>query len=174
MKIEIPDEFFTEEELKNTPKRWNRFIKEWTVTSKKFKFTRFPNEPRSHEIIVESPIPIYSMCSHHLLPFMGVAHVGYLPDKWLPGLSKIPRLLDSLAQRPNQQEHLTTKIADALVEEIQPDGVMVVISSRHMCMEMRGVKKPCVNTITSALRGIFKTDPTVKMEFFELVRLGRI
>lgn len=122
------------------------------------------------EFILVKDIELWSMCEHHLVPFTGVAHVGYLPDPHgrVTGLSKIARLVDTYARRLQLQERLTTQIANALVDVLQPRGVIVVIEAEHLCMQMRGVRKPGSRTITSAVRGALR-DPTTRAEAMELI-----
>jgi GTP cyclohydrolase I len=123
------------------------------------------------EMVIVKDIPIYSVCEHHLLPFVGVAHIAYIPKGGrIVGLSKLARVADTLAKKPQLQERLTTQIADLLYEELRATGVMVVIEAAHMCMEMRGVKKPGSKTITSALRGGFLKDPRTRNEAMSLIR----
>jgi GTP cyclohydrolase I len=118
------------------------------------------------EMIMVRDIPIYSMCEHHLIPFSGKAHVAYIPNKQqqITGLSKIARVGDMLAKRPQVQERLTTEIAEALDEALSPRGVFVVIECEHLCMTMRGIKKPGSVTVTSAVRGLFRTDARTRQE----------
>ncbi len=118
------------------------------------------------EMIMVRDIPIYSMCEHHLIPFSGKAHVAYIPNKQqqITGLSKIARVVDMLAKRPQVQERLTTQIAEALDEALSPRGVFVVIECEHLCMTMRGIKKPGSVTVTSAVRGLFRTDARTRQE----------
>jgi len=118
------------------------------------------------EMIMVRDIPIYSMCEHHLIPFSGKAHVAYIPNKQqqITGLSKIARVVDLLAKRPQVQERLTTEIAEALDEALSPRGVFVVIECEHLCMTMRGIKKPGSVTVTSAVRGLFRTDARTRQE----------
>jgi len=125
-----------------------------------------------HEMVILRDIPFYSMCEHHLLPFYGVAHVGYIPNKEgrVVGLSKLARVIDIFAKRPQLQERMTTQIADTIVEALQPDGVAVVIQAEHLCMTMRGIKKPGSNVITSATRGIFRSRAATRAEFMALVQ----
>jgi len=125
-----------------------------------------------HEMVILRDIPFYSMCEHHLLPFYGVAHVGYIPNKegWVVGLSKLARVVDIFAKRLQLQERMTTQIADTIVEALQPDGVAVVIKAEHLCMTMRGIKKPGSNVITSATRGIFRSRAATRAEFMTLVQ----
>ncbi len=118
------------------------------------------------EMIMVRDIPIYSMCEHHLIPFSGKAHVAYIPNKeqQITGLSKIARVVDLLAKRPQVQERLTTEIAEALDRALSPRGVFVVIECEHLCMTMRGIKKPGSVTVTSAVRGLFRTDARTRQE----------
>ncbi|MGY4718677.1 GTP cyclohydrolase I FolE [Naumannella cuiyingiana] len=122
------------------------------------------------ELVLVTDIELWSVCEHHLLPFTGVAHVGYVPapDGRITGLSKLARLVDLYAKRPQVQERLTTQIADALVEGLQPRGVIVVIEAEHLCMTMRGVRKPGAKTITSAVRGQLR-DATTRAEALALI-----
>ena len=122
------------------------------------------------EMVIVKDIPFYSVCEHHFLPFHGVAHVGYIPRERLAGVSKIARVVETLARRPQMQEHLTSQIADTLKAGLQPTGVAVVIEAEHLCMTMRGVKKPGSRLVTSATRGIFRTNSSTRAEFFSLVR----
>ncbi len=121
------------------------------------------------EMVLIKDIELYSTCEHHLLPIIGRAHVAYIPDGKVVGLSKIPRVVDVFARRMQIQEQLTEQIADAIMKTIQPKGVAVVIQARHMCMEMRGVEKINSTTTSSALRGLFKRDEKTRMEFFNLI-----
>lgn len=129
-------------------------------------------EEGHREMVVLKDIPFYSMCEHHLLPFYGVAHVGYIPNRGgrVVGASKIARVVEIIAHRPQLQERMTTQIAEAILEAIQPDGVAVVIQAEHLCMTMRGIKKPGSNIITSANRGLFRQKPATRAEFLSLVQ----
>ncbi|MBA7630192.1 GTP cyclohydrolase 1 [subsurface metagenome] len=124
------------------------------------------------EMVVLKDIPFYSMCEHHLLPFYGVAHVGYIPNDEgrIVGISKLARVVEIIARRPQLQERMTTQIADAIDDGINPDGVAVVIQAEHMCMIMRGIKKPGSNVITSAIRGAFRRKAASRAEFFSLIQ----
>lgn len=123
------------------------------------------------ELVLVKDIPFYSMCEHHLVPFYGKAHVGYIPRGGrVTGLSKLARAVEAVARRPQLQERITTKVADAIVETLKPYGVIVVVEAEHMCMTMRGVKKPGAKTVTSAVRGIFQTDSTARAEALSLIR----
>lgn len=121
------------------------------------------------EMVLIKDIELYSTCEHHLLPIIGRAHVAYIPDGQVVGLSKIPRAVDVFARRMQIQEQLTEQIADAIMQTIKPKGVAVVIQARHMCMEMRGVEKINSTTTSSALRGLFKSDEKTRAEFFSLI-----
>ena len=124
------------------------------------------------EMVILKNIPFYSLCEHHFLPFHGQAHVGYVPAGRIVGASKIARVVDILARRPQMQERLTGQIADALTEGLSPDGVAVVIEAEHLCMTMRGVQKPGTTLITSAIRGAFRRRAVTRSEFLALVRGG--
>jgi len=127
------------------------------------------------EMIVLKDIPFYSMCEHHLLPFYGVAHIGYVPNAEgrVVGISKLARVVEIIARRPQIQERMTTQIADAIVDGLKPEGVAVVIQAEHLCMIMRGIKKPGSNVITSAIRGLFRRKAASRAEFFSLIQGGR-
>lgn len=131
--------------------------------------TTFPNEENYSHMVMEKDIPFYSMCAHHLVPFYGHAHIAYIPNERILGLSKFARILEFYAKRPQLQERLTEQVVTFLVDKLQPKGAMVVIEARHLCVEMRGVKKPGALTVTSALRGIFHQKP-VREEFLDLLR----
>ena len=124
------------------------------------------------EMVILRDIPFYSMCEHHLLPFYGVAHVGYIPSEGgkVVGVSKLARVVEICARRPQLQERMTKQIADAIFEALQPDGVAVVIQAEHLCMVMRGIKKPGATVITSSVRGIFRSRAATRGEFLSLVQ----
>ena len=122
------------------------------------------------EMVILKDIPFYSVCEHHFMPFHGVASVGYIPDGRVVGLSKLARLVDAYARRPQIQEQLTGQIADTLMEALRPDGVAVVIEAEHLCMTARGVKKPGSRMVTSATRGLFRRSDVTRAEFLSLVR----
>lgn len=127
-------------------------------------------EKEHDEIILLKDIPLYSLCEHHMIPFLGKAHVAYIPDKnRITGLSKIARVVDTLSRRLQVQERLTTEIADTLMRKLKPKGVLVVIEAEHLCMSMRGVKKPGVTTTTSAVRGIFRSSQKTRSEALTLI-----
>lgn len=121
------------------------------------------------EIVVEKDISFYSMCEHHILPFYGKAHIAYIPDGKVVGLSKLARTVEVFARRLQVQEQLTGQIADALMEYMQPKGALVMLEAEHMCMTMRGIKKPGSQTITLAKRGVFETDPALEKRFFRMI-----
>ncbi|WP_417999961.1 GTP cyclohydrolase I FolE [Kibdelosporangium phytohabitans] len=130
----------------------------------------------SHEeLVMVTDIPMYSCCEHHLLPFHGVAHVGYIPNEHgkVTGLSKLARLVDAYAKRPQVQERLTSQIADSLMRTLQPRGVIVVMEAEHLCMSMRGIRKPGARTTTSAVRGQFKTSASSRAEALDLIKARR-
>lgn len=133
------------------------------------KVTTFPNEEKYSHMVMEKQIPFYSMCAHHLVPFYGHAHIAYIPRDRILGLSKFARILEFYAKRPQLQERITEQVVSFLEDKLQPLGAMVVIEARHLCVEMRGVKKPGALTVTSALRGIFHQKP-VREEFLDLLR----
>jgi len=177
MKVEIPDELFNEEEKQNTPGRILGFYKELERKRNYSKWTCFPNVPKVKEMIVMKNIKYSSLCSHHLLPFEGTAHVAYIPDKTICGASKIPRAVEKFASRPQLQEKMTSEIADFLVELMNPLGVMVITIGKHKCMGCRGVKNSTAEMMVSAIRGVFKKPPEGKDprgEFLQLIKLRGI
>ena len=127
------------------------------------------------EMIMVRDIPLYSMCEHHLVPFYGQAHVAYIPnvDGRVTGLSKVARLVEGFARRPQVQERLTTQVADEIESTLQPRGVLVVVEAEHLCMSMRGIRKPGASTVTSAVRGIFRDDVSARMEAMQFIDSGR-
>ncbi|MFA5005408.1 MAG: GTP cyclohydrolase I FolE [Candidatus Omnitrophota bacterium] len=128
-------------------------------------------EQKHHEIVLLRGIPLYSVCEHHLLPFLGKANIAYIPKNGrVTGLSKLARVVDILSRRPQVQERLTTQIAEIVMAKLRPLGVMVVIEAEHLCMSMRGIKKPGTMTVTSAVRGIFKEDEKTRSEALALMR----
>lgn len=133
------------------------------------KLTVFPNTERHSGMVQLTGIPFYSICAHHFLPFFGMAHVGYLPGDRLVGLSKLGRVVDFYARRPQMQEDLTEQVATLLEQRIAPRGVIVMLEARHMCMEMRGVSKPNVTTTTTAVRGMLE-DQRIQQQFFARLR----
>ena len=131
-------------------------------------------EEDHQEMVLVRDIPLYGMCEHHLLPFIGRAHVAYVPGEEgrICGLSKLARVVDAFARRPQVQERMTSQIADTIVEHLEPQGVMVVIEAEHLCMSMRGTRKPGSITTTSAVRGIFKSKPATRSEAMSLIKGG--
>lgn len=129
----------------------------------------FPNE-KYEELVLVKDIPFYSMCEHHLVPFFGKAHVAYIPRNGkLTGLSKLVRVVEAVAKRPQLQERITSTVANIIMNKLEPYGVIVVIEAEHMCMTMRGVKKPGSKTITSAIRGLFKSDSRARAEIMSMI-----
>ncbi len=133
--------------------------------------TTFPNEEGYSGMVIEKEIPFYSMCAHHLVPFYGHAHIGYIPRDRIIGLSKMARIVEFYAKRPQLQERLTEQVVGFLQDQLNPLGAMVVVEARHLCVEMRGVKKPGAVTVTSAIRGTFYRKE-VREEFLDLLRRG--
>jgi len=128
-------------------------------------------DQKHEEIVLLKDIPLYSVCEHHLIPFIGRAHVAYIPKGGrVTGLSKIARVVEILSRRPQVQERLTTQVAGVIMEKLKPLGVMVVIEAEHLCMSMRGVKKPGITTVTSAVRGVFKENEKTRAETLALIR----
>ena len=155
------------EGLRETPQRYERFLNEF-FTEKPFKFTTFTNEGYD-EMVVQTNIPFYSVCEHHLVPFFGYASIAYIPNKKLVGLSKLARTVSYFSRHLQNQERITTQVANFLEEKLEPQGVAVVLKGRHLCMEMRGVEKPGTQTTTSSLRGVFKTNPDTRSEFLSII-----
>ncbi|MBI4497128.1 MAG: GTP cyclohydrolase I FolE [Chloroflexi bacterium] len=128
-------------------------------------------EEGHREMVILKDVPFYSLCEHHFLPFYGVVHIGYIPNGGrVVGISKLARVVDILARRPQVQERLTSQIADTLVQAMAPDGVAVVVQAEHLCMTMRGIKKPGSNVVTSATRGLFRANAITRSEFLALVQ----
>jgi GTP cyclohydrolase I len=152
------------ESLRETPRRVAQAYAE-LLTAPPFRATTFPNEDGYDGLIVAQAIPFHSLCMHHLLPFKGVAHVGYLPGERIIGLSKLARVVEWFARDLQIQERLTVQIADWLQAELQPRGVGVLLEAEHMCMSLRGVQQPGARTVTSALRGAIRDDPVTRQEF---------
>ncbi|MGN0376100.1 MAG: GTP cyclohydrolase I FolE [Suilimivivens sp.] len=124
----------------------------------------------NNEMVIEKDITFYSTCEHHLMPFYGKAHIAYIPDGKVVGLSKLARCVEVYARRPQIQEKMTAQIADAIMENLKPGGVMVVLEAEHMCMTMRGVKKPGSRTVTMAVRGVFEQEEKLQNRFLNLIR----
>lgn len=160
------------EGLKDTPDRVARMYEEIFAGLHKDPRTdvKVFQEDDHEEMILVKDIPLYSVCEHHLLPFIGMAHVVYIPRKGrIFGLSKVARIVDTIAKKPQLQERMTSEIADVIMDTINPIGAAVVVEAEHLCMTMRGIKKPGSKTITSALRGSMKTDARTRSEAFTLI-----
>jgi GTP cyclohydrolase I len=157
------------ENMRSTPGRMARAYAE-LFTAPAFDLTTFPNDEGYDELVLARSIPLRSVCEHHLLPFTGVAHVGYLPRERILGLSKLARIVGHFASRPQVQERLTKQIADWLQENLEPGGVGVVIEAEHSCMTLRGVRASGSTTVTSTLLGTVRDDPRSRQEFFALTR----
>ena len=155
--------------LEETPRRMAHAYAEM-LTPRTFDLTTFPNDEGYDEMVVATRIPVQSLCEHHLLPFTGVAHIGYLPGDRILGLSKLARVLDLFARDLQVQERLTQQVADWLQEHLAPRGVGVVIEAEHLCMSLRGVRAVGARTITSALHGLLRDDARSRGEFFSLAR----
>jgi GTP cyclohydrolase I len=155
------------ESLQDTPRRMAAMYEE-LLTPAEFSATTFPNDGGYDELVVATAIPFHSLCEHHLLPFVGVAHVGYLPGERIIGLSKLARVVDLFARRLQVQERLTSQIADWLDDRLAPKGVGVVVEAEHLCMSLRGVLKPGSRTMTSALHGLVRDDARTRQEFLSL------
>ena len=156
------------EGLKETPKRYIKFLKEF-CTPPKFNFTVFDSE-KMDEMIIQSNIPFHSLCEHHLLNFFGVGTIAYIPNGKIVGLSKLARSLEYFCRGLQNQERITTQVAEYLQKELKPEGVAVVLKARHSCMELRGVKKHDTWTTTSKMLGVFKDDLNCRNEFLNLVK----
>ena len=157
----------TSEELAETPRRVAASYAE-LLTPAPFTLTTFPNDEGYDELVLARAIPFSSLCQHHLLPFTGVAHVGYLPGERIVGLSKLARVVELFARGPQVQERLTTQVANWLSTQLRPRGVGVVVDAEHMCMTLRGVRAPGTRTLTSALLGTLREDPRSRAEFLSL------
>ena len=150
-----------------TPRRMAQAYAE-LLTPRSFALTTFPNDENYDELVLASGIPVQSVCEHHMLPFVGTAHVGYLPGERILGLSKLARLVELFARRPQVQERLTTQVADWLQTHLQPRGVGVVVEAEHLCMTLRGVRAGNTTTTTSTLRGALREDARSRAEFLAL------
>src|ERR687889_1144217 len=157
------------ESVRDTPRRMAGALAE-LLTPKPFAATTFPNDEGYDELVVARDIPFHSLCEHHLIPFVGVAHVAYLPGERIVGLSKLARVVEHFARRLQVQERMTVQVADWLEEELQPRGVGVVLDAEHFCMTLRGVQKPGARTTTSALRGRVREDERTRAEFLSLTQ----
>jgi len=157
----------SDESVRDTPRRIARMYGE-LLTPTPFNPTTFPNDGDYDELVVATGIPFHSMCEHHLLPFVGVAHIGYLPGERIIGLSKLARVVELFARDLQVQERLTTQVAGWLDEHLRPKGVGVVLEAEHLCMSLRGVQKPGARTVTSALHGLVRDDARTRQEFLAL------
>ncbi|WP_330242444.1 GTP cyclohydrolase I FolE [Streptomyces sp. NBC_00525] len=158
------------ESLRGTPGRMARAYAE-LFTPRPFDLTTFPNDEGYDELVLARSIPLRSVCEHHLLPFTGTAHIGYLPGRRILGLSKLARILEHFACRPQVQERLTKQVADWLQTQLEPKGVGVVIQAEHTCMTLRGVQATGTTTMTSTLLGLLRTDARSRSEFLTLTAL---
>ena len=157
------------EGLRETPKRYIKFLKEF-LQKTEFKFTAFDAEGTDEMIIVNN-IPFYSLCEHHMAPFYGTAAIAYVPTDKIVGISKLPRTLDHYANMLQNQERITTQVAERLQKELNPKGVAVLLKAQHLCMNMRGVKKHDTWTITSKMMGIFLEQGQARAEFLDLIKV---
>jgi GTP cyclohydrolase IA len=160
------------ESLRATPGRMARAYAEM-FAPRPFELPTFPNDEAYDELVLARSIPVQSVCEHHLLPFVGVAHVGYLPGARILGLSKLARVVEMFARRPQVQERLTKQVADWLQTNLAPRGVGVVVEAEHLCMTMRGVRAAGASTVTSALHGLLRDDARSRAEFFALTTQGK-
>jgi GTP cyclohydrolase I len=160
-----------DEHLRETPRRVAAALGEM-LTPQSFNLTTFPNDEGYDELVLARDIPFHSLCQHHMLPFVGVAHVGYLPGDRILGLSKLARVVDLFARGLQVQERLTKQVADRLQEELDPKGVGVVLEAEHLCMSLRGVQASGSRTVTSALHGLLRSDQRSRAELFALAGVG--
>jgi GTP cyclohydrolase I len=160
------------EHTRDTPRRVAAAYAEM-LTPRPFNLTTFPNDQGYDELVLARDIPFHSLCQHHMLPFKGVAHVGYLPGDRILGLSKLARVVELFARDLQVQERLTKQVADCLQDQLTPKGVGVVMEAEHLCMSLRGVGADGSRTVTSALHGLLRSDPRSRAEFFSLTGAGR-
>ena len=160
------------EHTRDTPRRVAAAYAE-LLTPQEFTLTTFPNDEGYDELVVARDIPFHSLCEHHMLPFKGVAHVGYLPGERILGLSKLARVVQLFARGLQVQERLTKQVADCLEGALAPKGVGVVIEAEHLCMSLRGVRAQGSRTMTSAVHGLLRDDARSRQEFFQLTGIGR-
>jgi GTP cyclohydrolase I len=158
------------EHVRDTPRRVAEAYAE-LLTPQPFQLTTFPNEEGYDELVLARAIPFHSLCQHHLLPFVGIAHVGYLPGERIVGLSKLARVVEHFARDLQVQERLTQQVANCLQTHLEPKGVGVVICAEHLCMSLRGVQARGSSTITSALHGVLREDARSRQEFFALANV---
>jgi GTP cyclohydrolase I len=157
------------DDMAGTPRRMARAYAEM-LSVEAFDFTTFPNSQEYDELVLVEDIPVRSVCEHHMLPFVGVAHIGYLPDNRILGLSKFARVVDFFSRRAQTQERLTKQVSEHLRDQLSPRGVGVVIEAEHSCMSLRGIRAVGARTVTSALFGTLRDDPSSRAEFLSLVR----
>ena len=157
--------------LADTPRRVAHAYAEM-LTPREFELTTFPNDEGYDELVLARDIPVQSFCEHHMLPFQGVAHVGYLPGERILGLSKLARVVELFARDLQVQERLTKQVADWLQDQLAPKGVGVVIEAEHLCMSLRGVRAPGSRTVTSSLHGVLRNNPSSRQEFFALTGIN--
>ena len=160
------------ESLARTPARMAAALAE-LLTPRPFELTTFPNDGGYDELIVARGVPVRSLCEHHMLPFVGTAHVGYLPGERIVGLSKLARVVEHFSRRPQVQERLTTQVSTWLRDQLGAAGVGVVVEAEHLCMTLRGVQAPGTTTVTSSLLGALREDPRTRAEFLALARSAR-
>jgi GTP cyclohydrolase I len=160
-----------DEVLKETPRRVAAAFSDF-LSVEPFELTTFPNTEGYDELVIARSIQFHSLCMHHLLPFVGVAHVGYIPRDKIVGLSKLARVVEKYARTLQIQERMTAQIAACLQQSLDPIGVGVVVEAEHMCMSLRGIKKPGAKTVTSALYGLIRDDPRTRQEFLALAKNG--
>jgi GTP cyclohydrolase IA len=158
----------SDEHLRDTPRRVAASFAEM-LTPRSFNLTTFPNDEGYDELVLARSIPFHSMCAHHLLPFTGVAHVGYLPGDRILGISKLARVVELFARRPQVQERLTAQVAGWLQKQLEPRGVGVVLEAEHLCMSLRGVQAAGAQTVTSSLHGLLRDDARSRQEFLALI-----
>jgi len=166
--ISMIDDNPEREGLKDTPKRYIKFLKEF-CSPPEFNFTTFASEGYD-QMIIQSNIPFYSLCEHHIAPFFGYGTIAYIPQKRIVGLSKLARTIETYSRRLQNQERITMQVADYLQEQLDPLGVGVILKAKHLCMEMRGVKKHDTWTTTSKMIGVFETDLNARNEFLNLIK----
>ena len=162
----------SDEHLTETPRRVANAYAE-LLTPRSFDLTTFTNEEGYDELVLARDIPFHSLCQHHLLPFHGVAHVGYIPADRILGLSKLARVVELFARGLQVQERLTQQVADWLQDQLHPKGVGVVLEAEHLCMSLRGVQAPGSRTVTSAVHGLLRDDGRSRQEFFSLTGISR-
>lgn len=178
---EDPDREGLAETPKRVAKMYNEIFGGYAIDAKELLKKTFAEDAGIEEehdgvnykqgMVIVRDIKFYSHCEHHMVPFFGTVHIGYIPNKRVVGLSKLCRVVDAFARRLQIQERLTKQIADVIQEVLEPQGVMVIVEAEHLCMKMRGIKNPCADTVTSTVRGQFE-DPTTRAEFLQLIRRG--